>query len=553
MRIRVGSAPKMGDMSSEQQALLTTPEPHTTVRDPGVTSGNLPATLYVTDTIEETARTTHDESERQRRLYETILNATPDLVYVFDLNHRFTYANEALLKMWGRTWDDAIGKNCLELGYEPWHAAMHDREIEEVIRTRRPVRGEVPFNGTNGRRVYDYIFVPVIGADGEVEAVAGTTRDITERKLSEEVVRESADRLRFMAESMPQKIFTAKPTGEVDYFNRQWLEFTGLTFDEIKDWGWTQFIHPDDVEENVQAWRHSIESGEPFQFVHRFRRVDGFYRWHLSRAFPMRDAAGKVSMWIGSNTDIHEEKEKEEDLRRTNEDLNQFAFTASHDLQEPLRMITSYSQLLVRRYGSQFDENASQYARYITESAQRMTELLNDLLSYARAGADTDGMVEVVDFNAIAAEAVENLQASIAETGATVICDPLPQVHGRQAHFVQLVQNLISNALKYRSEQPPDIHISAEQVRGRWRFAVTDNGIGIDPKYHQNIFGVFKRLHNRSIPGTGIGLAICQRVVERYGGRIWVESHAGHGATFYFTLPVMKDSQPAAQASAESA
>jgi light-regulated signal transduction histidine kinase (bacteriophytochrome) len=216
-------------------------------------------------------------------------------------------------------------------------------------------------------------------------------------------------------------------------------------------------------------------------------------------------------------------------------------------------MITSYSQLLVRRYGSQFDENASQYARYITESAQRMTELLNDLLSYARAGADTDGMVEVVDFNAIAAEAVENLQASIAEGGATVICDPLPQVHGRQAHFVQLVQNLISNALKYRSEQPPDIHISAEQVRGRWRFAVTDNGIGIDPKYHQNIFGVFKRLHNRSIPGTGIGLAICQRVVERYGGRIWVESHAGHGATFYFTLPVMKDSQPAAQASAESA
>lgn len=134
---------------------MTTPEPHTSVRDPGVSSGNLPATLYVTDTIEETARTTHDESERQRRLYETILNATPDLVYVFDLNHRFTYANEALLKMWGRTWDDAIGKNCLELGYEPWHAAMHDREIEEVIRTRRPVRGEVPFNGTNGRRVYD--------------------------------------------------------------------------------------------------------------------------------------------------------------------------------------------------------------------------------------------------------------------------------------------------------------------------------------------------------------------------------------------------------------
>ena len=483
-------------------------------------------------------------SEQLRRLYHAILATTLDLVYVFDLDHRFTYANEALLAMWGKTAEQAIGKTCLELGYEPWHAALHDREIEQVVATKQPVRGDVPFTGTQGRRIYDYIFVPVLSENGEVEAVAGTTRDVTDRRLAEERIRESEERLRFMAESMPQKIFTAKPTGDVDYFNRQWMEFTGLSFEQIRDWGWTQMVHPDDVEENVRVWRQSIQTGEPFQFTHRLRRADGVYRWHLARAHAMRAPDGGIAMWIGSNTDIHDQKDTETDLRRANEDLNQFAFAASHDLQEPLRMITSYSQLLIKdsREGH-LASDAGLYTGYIMEGTKRIRELLADLLSYTAAGADGHLAPENVHLNDVFEVVVtQNLHASITESEAVVTRDELPVLCGHRAHFIQLLQNLIGNALKYRAEHTPRIHVASVRRHDEWRVAVSDNCIGIAPEYHERIFGVFKRLHGRNIPGTGIGLAICQRVVERYGGRIWVESEPDRpGATFYFTLPILEN------------
>ncbi len=230
-------------------------------------------------------------------------------------------------------------------------------------------------------------------------------------------------------------------------------------------------------------------------------------------------------------------QQTEEVLRRANENLSQFAYAAAHDLREPLRMITSYSQLLLKRSDSRLDEEASKCAFYIAESTQHLSDLLSDLLSYAQAGSDSEESPELIDFNVICSESTENLQGAIVESSAAINCGQLPAVRGRKAHFVQLLQNLISNAIKYRGTNTPRIDISAERVDAFWRFAVADNGIGIDPAYHQKIFGVFKRLHGRKIPGTGIGLAICQRVVERYGGRIWVESELGRGSTFYFTLP----------------
>ena len=370
---------------------------------------------------------------------------------------------------------------------------------------------------------------------------------VRQHELTEQVqtagiaaLRESENRFRFMAESMPQKIFTAKANGEVDYFNRQWMAFTGLSFEQIKDWGWTQFVHSEDVEENVRLWRKSVESGEPFEFVHRFRRADGVYRWHLSRAHAMRDASGAISMWIGSNTDIHEEKEREEELRRANEDLNQFAFAASHDFQEPLRMITSYSQLLLKGYSGHLSGEASVCVNFISEGTKRMRELLADLLSYTEAGSNQPETDELIDLNLIFQKASQNLKTAIDESGATLTSDPLPTIQGRQVHFVQLFQNLIGNAIKYRGESSPRVHFAAENAKGAWIISVSDNGMGIDPEYHQQIFGVFKRLHGKAIPGTGIGLAICQRVVERYGGRIWVESELGKGSTFYFTLPLAR-------------
>ena len=237
--------------------------------------------------------------------------------------------------------------------------------------------------------------------------------------------------------------------------------------------------------------------------------------------------------------ELTEEAERlNEELQRANDDLKQFAFAASHDLQEPLRMITSYSQLLIKGYRGQLDGEPAVCVEFINKGAKHMRDLLADLLSYTEAGENQEEADEAIDLNVVFETVTENLETAIEESSAVVTCGDLPTVRGHDARFVQLFQNLIGNAIKYRREEPLRITVSAEQRNDEWCFAVSDNGIGIDAEYYQTIFGVFKRLHGNTVPGTGIGLAICQRVVTRYGGQIWVESLVGRGTTFYFTIPM---------------
>ncbi len=224
------------------------------------------------------------------------------------------------------------------------------------------------------------------------------------------------------------------------------------------------------------------------------------------------------------------------ELRRSNEELRRFASVVSHDLQEPLRMVTSYMQLLQRDLGPHLTENQTQYLNFAIDGGRRMSELIQDLLSYSRVSA-VEPQRELVDFNEVIKDVRIHLRTAIAESGASVISSDLPKMTADGSQVRQLFQNLVSNAIKYRSEKPPVIKISAKHVDGDWLFSVADNGLGIDPENRQRIFEMFSRIHDRSVPGTGIGLAICQRVVERLGGRIWVESTPGEGSTFYFTIP----------------
>lgn len=226
-----------------------------------------------------------------------------------------------------------------------------------------------------------------------------------------------------------------------------------------------------------------------------------------------------------------------EALRQSNDDLNQFAYAASHDLQEPLRMVALYSQLLHRRYGSQFDAEADQFISFVVGGAKRMELLLKDLLTYSQTGSSTEGPRQPVNCEGVMQKVLLNLQASVEQNQAAITWDALPTVEAHEIRVVQLLQNLVGNAIKYRRAEPPRIHLSAESCETGWLFAVQDNGIGIEPEYCQQIFGIFKRLHGQTYPGTGIGLAICQRIVERYGGRIWVESKPEEGSRFLFTLP----------------
>ena len=226
-----------------------------------------------------------------------------------------------------------------------------------------------------------------------------------------------------------------------------------------------------------------------------------------------------------------------EELARSNKDLEQFAYVASHDLQEPLRMVTGFVQLLQQKYGGRLDADAEQYIAFAVDGAKRMHTLINDLLTYSRVGARGKEPAPT-DAGASLQRALDNLQASIHETGAEISHGELPIVRADGTQLTQLFQNLIGNAVKFRGAAPPKIHIDARRDGDAWRFSVRDNGIGIDPKSQERIFQVFQRLHSRQeYPGTGIGLAICQRIVERHGGRIWVESAPGEGATFHFTLP----------------
>ncbi len=241
--------------------------------------------------------------------------------------------------------------------------------------------------------------------------------------------------------------------------------------------------------------------------------------------------------------DVTDRKSAEEALRTTNAELQHFAYALTHDLQEPLRMVVNFTELLGREYGGKLGEGADKFISYSVEGALRIEALLKDLLGYWEVAEREQNSFASIDSGAVLTNALANLRAAIAESGAVITSDPMPTVIAEEVVLLQLFQNLISNSIKYRGAEIPRIHVSAERDSAEWVFVVRDNGIGIDPQDADRVFGMFKRLHGSEIPGTGIGLAICKKVVERQGGRIWVESLAGQGATFKFTIPsIRKDS-----------
>lgn len=273
-------------------------------------------------------------------------------------------------------------------------------------------------------------------------------------------------------------------------------------------------------------------------------RPDGSKFWASGVVSPIQDSSGKVTGFVKVVRDITDQKNSEERLaqqtkalQRSNEDLQRFAYVASHDLQEPLRMIGSYSQLLVRRNESRLDEDSRQFVKFIVTGVQRMHVLIRDLLEFSRITSDQVGPPEHVDCNQVLGLALQHLQFKITESGAKITFDRLPVVLGHQSRLLQVFQNLIGNALKY-CETVPQVHVSAARDREQWRIAITDNGIGIAPEHQEKVFGLFERLHSKSeYPGSGIGLVTCKRIIEQSGGRIWVESALGKGSTFYFTIP----------------
>jgi PAS domain S-box-containing protein len=364
-------------------------------------------------------------------------------------------------------------------------------------------------------------------------------------------IRESEERFRSLAAALPQLIWSSSDDGLIEYVNPLWRTYAGWTADQAPPSDpWRTLLHPEDQGAYLERWAAALRSGEVFETQSRLKHMpDGSYRWFLCRAVPLRNSQGIIVRWFGSCTDIQEQMNSAsklqtavDALRRSNSDLEQFAYAASHDLQEPLRMVAIYTQLLKEEYGGKLDSTADAYINFAVTGAKRMEALLKNLLSYATI-ANASEPAEFVDANEALKTARLNLQATIERTRAVITADELPAIWIPRFHLVRLLQNLLSNALKYHGDLDPMVHISAQPIGPNWTFSVRDNGIGIAAEYLTQIFGVFKRLHGQQYEGAGIGLSMCQKIVERAGGKIWVDSELGKGSTFFFTLPMVKGTE----------
>ena len=356
-------------------------------------------------------------------------------------------------------------------------------------------------------------------------------------------------------ENAPEIVLILDRQGVIQFINRA---VPGFTVEDVKGKSHLDFIQPEYHELVNEAIEHVFGTGKAGKYEIKRNGPDGGCSWYSTLIGPIEQDGEivAVSLFTSDITDrkLAEEQARQrtvllarsnQELCRSNAELEQFAYVASHDFQEPLRMVASYTELLAKRYESKLDARADKYIRYAVEGARRMQRLVNELLDYSQVKATTKPLKPVV-LNSVVDKALTNLQVALRKSEGQVCRTELPVVMADEVQLVQVFQNLIDNALKFRGENSPQVRISAEKNGDGWKLSVMDNGIGIDPQYAEKIFVIFQRLHKRDEhPGNGIGLAIAKRIIERHGGKIWVESELGNGACFRFTLPKATTAQPA--------
>ncbi|MEA2163509.1 MAG: hypothetical protein QOK37_1636 [Thermoanaerobaculia bacterium] len=500
----------------------------------------------------EAAHVLASSEARYRRLFETAQDA---ILILEEESGKIIDANPFVIDLLGYSLDELIGKELWEIGLfsdkEESKAAMEELKTKGYIRYE-----DMPLETKQGKSV-EVEFVSNSYMVGDLKVIQCNIRDITDRKWAERAALVSSERFRFLAESMPLMIFTATPTGDIDYVNRQLTDFTGLAGEEVCKSGRMGFAHEDEVEEHTRRWRHSIESGEPFQHECRFRGSDGTYRWFLTRASAMRDAGGKITIWVGSSTDIDDRKSIEENLVRQYQESetlsrskDEFLATSSHELRTPLTSILGWSELLM---SGELDAETQLLAiDSIRQSARAQSRLIDDMLDVSRLLTGklelTSNMVDVAATLLLAIRAItpaaENKSIRVEKSFAR----DASRVYGDATRLQQIFWNILSNAVKF-TPAGGSIGIRLSSVNSQIEVEVSDTGQGIAPGFLPRVFDSLSQegaSSTRQHGGLGLGLSIVKQLVEMHGGTVRAESNGpGEGATFTVTLPV-RDSAPAA-------
>ncbi len=485
-----------------------------------------PATLLFTDDL--TAQQEAGEALRSSEgRYRTLAEASSDCILTMNLDLRLMYINRAGAAMVGLRPEDVIGRPILDLVH-PEAAPVIRKQVQEALQVGRPINrvAQAPLGGR--LRWMDASVVPLAKGDGQFDGLLVVARDVTDRMTSDQ-------RYGAILQTAIDGFWINDQDGRIVEVNDAYCRMSGYTREELLGMTIADVEALEDADETRRhAQRIAALGGERFES--KQRRKDGSIFDVEVSAQPL-PFEGKRN--VAFFHDTSEKSRLVRELKRSNAELAQFAYSASHDLQEPARMVASYAQLLSRRYKGRLDADADEFIRFAAEGAIRLHRMIQDLLEYSRAGTQMLAL-EPVDLNEVLGDVLKNLDLAIREGGVRVEVEPLPWVAGDRTRLGQLFQNLLDNAIKFHGSEDPHVRVQAWRGEdGLAHFAVADNGIGIEPAYFGRIFELFRRLHtSEQYPGTGIGLALCKRIVDAHGGRIRVESEPGHGTTFRFTLPL---------------
>jgi PAS domain S-box-containing protein len=539
----------------------------------GETEGIL---VYCYDVSEQVfARRQLEEAESRSRL---AIEAARMGTFDWDLENQHFISSERLVEIFGYQDATLVKHQDLLDRFHPEDKHLRDEAVIDSFVSgslKYEVRIIWPDKSTHWINVNGKIFAD---DSRNVLRMYGTAIDITQQKIALEEIKESEAKFRLLANAMPQQIWTADRIGNLNYFNQAVFDFSGKSFENLQKDGWLSIVHPDELEENILRWSFSIETGKEFIFEHRFRNFKGEYRWQLSRAIPQKDDQGNIQMWIGTSTDIQEQKhfmqelEKKvfertqslnfanlalkqtvNELEQTNTELASFNYIASHDLQEPLRKIIAFSKHIEELEKDSLALSSRDYFDRIINAASRMQNLIDAFLSYSQT-SNIRAALETTDFNQLFREVKNEFADVIDKNNIILECQPLPILMAIPLQITQLFTNVIGNAIKYRrSGVAPKIEILSEKVSGKkilfegmdtgqqyWRINISDNGIGFDQIHENQIFELFQRLHSRQeYAGTGIGLAICKKIMRNHNGFISASGKTGSGAVFSMYFPIL--------------